>query len=245
MPVPTTDPRSAANKAQPASGAGSGGSVHLHSKPAGPTLPRTPEYAASQIGWECGNVQWRSDRHSRHANFWETVTSWTTVIVTLTAGISALSVFANSTVMASVFAAITALIAAINAGFNPSDRAKKHRDAARAYGHLERPLAELFYKLESYRQTEYHSQTAYDQETQSYHDAGFYQTVDFTVPSEDLGDIWLAFLKDRERIESIDETAPTLNSRDQAALMKEQRVDAALARDPSPASGPTSVAGQG
>jgi hypothetical protein len=109
--------------------------------------PNDPSCARQQISWEYQNVENQTYEHNWRANRWDTLASWQRVIVTLTASVSALSVFADSQIMATVFAAITALVTAVNVGFNPLEKAKSHRDAARAYGHLERPLAELLYVL--------------------------------------------------------------------------------------------------
>lgn len=113
------------------------------------TLPNDPDKAESVIGQEYSNVMGLSYEHSRRAGRWDLVASWLRVIVTLTASVSALSVFADSKVMAAVFATITALVSAVNAGFNPPEKAKANRDAARAYGHLMRPLYLLWYTLSS------------------------------------------------------------------------------------------------
>lgn len=113
------------------------------------TLPDDRDRAVVVIGQEYSNVEGLSYQHSRQAGKWDVLASWLRVVVTLTASVSALSVFADSKVMAAVFATITALVSAVNAGFNPPERAKAHRDAARAYGHLMRPLYLLWYTLSS------------------------------------------------------------------------------------------------
>lgn len=113
------------------------------------TLPSDPDSAESVIGQEYSNVAGLSYEHSKRAGRWDVLASWLRVIVTLTASVSALSVFADSKVMAAVFATITALVSAVNAGFNPTEKAKANRDAARAYGHLMRPLYLLWYTLSS------------------------------------------------------------------------------------------------
>jgi hypothetical protein len=174
------------------------------------TRPNDPGSASEQISTEYQNVEYRTDEHSWRAGNWDTLASWLRVIVTLTAGVSALSVFADSQIMAAIFAAITALVSAVNAGFNPPEKAKAHRDAARAYGHLERPLAELLYVLDEGRITEYVPQTGHDLNTGMTYDAGYYRTMQVKIPSERLSEVWTNFLKLRERIESIDESAPTL-----------------------------------
>ena len=62
--------------------------------------PRTMSYAQpqsstsmrEQITWEYDNVALRSDTHERNSRRWSTATSSITVVVTLTSGISALSI---------------------------------------------------------------------------------------------------------------------------------------------------------
>jgi len=188
--------------------------------------PNTAESLRHEIAWEAENIVWRTGRHEQLAYRWDSVVSWTRVVVTLTSGISAISIVGDSITVATVFAIITAAVAAVNAGFAPPETAKKHRDAARAYGHLERPLQELLVKLDSYFRIEYGveyvPETRYDSEAGAYYDAGYYKETPRKTgkdPDEaDLAPIWEAFSKLRERVETINDTAPGLSSSGPSAL---------------------------
>ncbi len=146
------------------------------------TLPGDRNSAELVIGQEYSNVGELDYEQSMRAGRWDLLASWLRVIVTLTASVSALSVFADSKVMAAVFATITALVSAVNAGFNPSERAKAHRDAARAYGHLMRPLYLLWYKLSS--STE--------------------------ISLERYSELWASFLELEQQVERVNESAPAV-----------------------------------
>jgi hypothetical protein len=161
------------------------------------------------IDWESFNVTVRSEAHARIATFWESVASWTRMTVSLTAGVSAISIFADNTVVAATFVVITALVTALNAGFSPSELAKKHRDASRGYGHLERPLADLAWALESSAETVYVPVTGHDQGAE--YDAGYY-TTDWSLSAEERDSIWREFVGMRERIEALNESAPPLST---------------------------------
>jgi hypothetical protein len=144
------------------------------------TLPGDRNSAEYVFGQEYSNVEGLSYEQSMRAGRWDLLASWLRVIVTLTASVSALSVFADSKVMAAVFATITALVSAVNAGFNPPERAKAHRDAARAYGHLMRPLYLLWYKL--------------------------YSSAE--ISPEKYSELWTSFLELEQQVERINESAP-------------------------------------
>jgi hypothetical protein len=174
------------------------------------TRPITPDSMRIQIKLEYEYVVLQSNEHQGQAIKWGTIGSWTRVVLTFTSGISALSIFAHSTVMAATFAAITVAVSALNAGFNPPETAKRHHDTARAYGHLTRPLSELLYKVDGWsKMKKYVPQ-------QRYHDRPA-ATRGTSGPSrpwlldEDMKGVWELFLKDRERIEAIDETAPDVD----------------------------------
>lgn len=172
--------------------------------------PNTPQSVREQIAWDADTMFHCTLHHDKLATRWEQVTSWTRTVVTLTSGISALTILADSITAATVFAIMTACIAALNAGFSPPDRAKAHRDAAREYGHLVRPLGELLYKLD---QTVYVSQSAHTSSGTAY-DAGFYAT--YQMSDRELRDVWECFGELRNRIEKVDDTAPGLTSLSQS-----------------------------
>jgi hypothetical protein len=52
------------------------------------TRPITPGSMRIQIEWEYGNVEWRSEEHQGRAIKWDTIGSWTRVVLTFTSGIS-------------------------------------------------------------------------------------------------------------------------------------------------------------
>ena len=159
------------------------------------TLPNDPDSARSQIAAEYATVRERSDEHTWRAANWDTLASWLRMIVTLTAGISALSVFADNNMVAAIFASITALVAAVNAGFNPPEKAKLHRDAARGYGRSVRPLHELLHALDTPRTA---GKRAHE---------GHVSTTDGIIRAEKLPAAWEDFLLHQEQIERIEESA--------------------------------------
>ena len=175
--------------------------------------PHTAEAVREQLTWECNNVSVRKERHENRADRWDAIAAWTRGIVTLTAGISALSIVTDNLVLATVFSITTAVVAAINAAVEPPETAKKHRQAARAYGRLERPLGELLFKFESYYEPEYVPQTGYDPVSQTHYDAGYYRATGRGPTVEDLTEMWSDFRAIREKIEEIDERAPSLRIR--------------------------------
>jgi hypothetical protein len=128
--------------------------------------------------------------------------------VTLTAGISALSVFADNQIIAAVFAAITALVSAVNAGFNPPEKAKIHRETAHDYRHLNWHLEDLLHVLSP--PIEYISTTITNSETPGImHPRSCLQAQD-AIPLERFSAVWAGFLKLREQVERIDEKAPVI-----------------------------------
>ena len=124
--------------------------------------------------------------------------------------IRCLAIFAGNTTATIVFTCITAAVSALNAGFDPPSRAKRHGDASRAYNHLLRPLSELGYKLYSLYTLEYVPETIYAPDG-SYREVWRWQQTGAPDKAE-VEAVWAGFVKLRERIESIDETAPSLTS---------------------------------
>jgi hypothetical protein len=186
---------------------GSGPGVDLGGKKpgegGGKGQPRTPEELYARIQGEEANVRWRYDRHDVAASRWNSVAGWTKLIIAFSAGVSTISLFANSDVLATTFAIVTALIAALNAAFNPAEAANAHREAARAYGRLRRPLAQLGDEVG----LEYVEEFTTDPTTGEQYDAGSYRN---RLPA-DKGRLWSDFLDQQERIEAIEERAPAFS----------------------------------
>ena len=170
------------------------------------TQPNNPISVRQQIEAEQMLVAWRNFRHSSLAARWEAAASWTRVVVTLTSGISALSVLADSTAMATVFAVVTAAVAALNAGFNPSESAKKHRDSAREYGHLIGPLRQLVFKMDEFYGFQ-KLETLYDSTQGVYYEAPMEYSP---AEKEELRDVWDAYCAIRAKIETIADSEPSL-----------------------------------
>lgn len=186
------------------------------------TEPANPDVMRAQIETARRDVTQRAFNHDRAGGRYEAFARWLRLLVTLASGVSALTVIADSGEAATIFALLTALFAAINAGFSPPETAKAHRDAARGYARLRRPIEELRYRLDSYYHYEarYVPQVGHTSDGQEY-DAGYYDGYVRTGrgPSKtDRDQIWAAFMKCLDQREAVDENAPWLRSNRQGGV---------------------------
>jgi hypothetical protein len=190
----------------------SSGNPQAKSRAHAPYRPHTADAIHRQLYADWQDVEWRADCHDVLAARWDLVSSVTKMTLAATAAVSALTVVADSLGWATVFAVITAFGTALNAGFSPTRRATRHSDSSRAYHHLNRPLDELLFLYESCFGIEYIPQTGYaNNEYYGYTDDRHYRTT--RTPSEsDLTRIWDGLKDIRQRIETIDEAAPSLAS---------------------------------
>jgi hypothetical protein len=146
-------------------------------------------------------------RHEVLAGRWSFVAGWTRLIVALAASLSTISVLANDEVAALVFSLSTAVVAALNAAFDPADAAKAHRTAAAAFSHAFRELDDMLYVFDGSQEgTKYVARTEYDSDGQPY-EAGYYVPTS-TLLDEDLDQLWSRFMESKAVIESAEETSP-------------------------------------
>jgi hypothetical protein len=190
----------------------SGGGVPAKPPTHAPYRPHTADAIHRQLYADWQDVEWRADCHDVRAARWDFVSSITKMTLAVTAAVSALTVVADSLGWATFFAIVTAFGTALNAGFSPTRKATQHSDSARAYHHLNRPLDELLFLYESCFGIEYLPQTGYaNDEYYGYYDSRYYRITQTPSPS-DLTKIWDGLKDVRQRIESIDEAAPSLAS---------------------------------
>lgn len=145
---------------------------------------------------EYQNVKSRSERHAKEAQKWHRIARGTRFVVAFAAALSTVSIFAENTVAAAVFAIVTAAGSALDIAFAPGDKTIAHAEAAKGYGHHIRPLSQLIGTEEG----EYVERPTYDYETGQSYDAGYYKWSDKTSI-----EIWKRFRAIRDEIEKVDE----------------------------------------
>ncbi|WP_298460476.1 hypothetical protein [uncultured Cellulomonas sp.] len=94
-----------------------------------------------------------------------------------------MSLFANNDALTAVFAVTTAVVSALNAAWDPTERARKHRRAASDLMRLEGPLNDVCRAGWQSIQTRYVAVPGVDQKTGAQYDAGYYTDVDL-APAE-------------------------------------------------------------
>lgn len=110
----------------------------------GTGLPPTTGQELRQRARAAFDSAWSSgERHIVLASRWDAVDTWARLLVALAASLSALSLVASNEVLTAVFAFATAICSALNAAWDPAQRVARHRRAARAYAHVERPLGAM------------------------------------------------------------------------------------------------------
>lgn len=85
----------------------------------------------------------KADAHDIRAGRWDVVAKWARLVVALTAAVSTIALIADNVALTMAFSITTAIIAAINAAFNPPDTSAKHRQATKEYVLLARRLSLL------------------------------------------------------------------------------------------------------
>lgn len=127
--------------------------------------------------------------YTRSGDGWASVDSWSRLVVAFTATLGTVTIFANNENWAAVFAVVTALVAGLNAAFNPPERARLHRELAKSYAAQTRPLEELVSILESRR-------------TMTGIPAGAFS-------DEQLRGLWARYLDIQSLLDRIDQRAPS------------------------------------
>lgn len=87
----------------------------------------------SQVTWQLGVLEARIEAHRARARSWDIGAKLIAFVLTVTAGVSALTIVADHVAVATAFAVVTAVFTAANSVFGPAETAKQHRDAAAAY----------------------------------------------------------------------------------------------------------------
>lgn len=95
-------------------------------------------------------VKETSEAHSILASWWDVVAKWTRLVVAFTAALSAVSLVADNAISTTTFTVLTALIAALNAAFNPPETSAKHRLSAKEYHLISRRFELLWRKVNEY-----------------------------------------------------------------------------------------------
>jgi hypothetical protein len=112
----------------------------------------------------------------------------------LAAAVSSVSLVADNLLVTTIFSVLTAIVAALNAAFSPSDRSMAHRQAAKAYLKAVRDLDLLWRRLNPWGP-----------------EGGLAIPPDDNGPTEDLTAIFRMFLQLRDALESADDRAPAIN----------------------------------
>ncbi len=162
------------------------------SKPAEPATielkPLSQNQLADAIETDFRYTREKADAHDIRAGRWDVVAKWARLVVALTAAVSAISLIADNAALTMAFSITTAIIAAINAAFNPPDTSAKHRQAAKEYVLLARRLGLLSRRV-----------------TRSL-------PAGSTLPETDLAPVYQVYMQYRLDLEQADERAPALNT---------------------------------
>jgi hypothetical protein len=86
-----------------------------------------------QASWQLGVLEARIEAHRKRARTWDVGAKVIAYVLTLTAGISALTIVTDHEAVAVTFAIVTAVFTAANTAFGPAETAKQHRAAASEY----------------------------------------------------------------------------------------------------------------
>lgn len=156
------------------------------------------------------HVKDRALSHEVRAARWDVLAAWARLIVALSAAVSSISLLADNTVVTTAFSVLTAVVAGLNAAFNPSDSASQHRRAAKEYQLIRRRLDLLWRQIRP--------EGPDDGPSHRY-------STGPTFQEEDLGSLFEIFLDYRAQIEAADERAPAINrlSRDRPSRHKSVR----------------------
>ena len=149
------------------------------------------------IGHDFKYVKQRAGSHELRAGRWNTVSSWSRLIVAFSAAISSVSLLADNPAVTAVFSIATAVVAALTAAFNPPDTATQHRQSAKDYALKVRRLDLLWRRLQPFG-----SDTEYVEGGR--HPGG-------SISDEALGVIYNMYLQCRSDIEASDDRAPAIN----------------------------------
>jgi hypothetical protein len=199
--------------------------VVAESEPDGAALqPASLLTVAREVRQEAQDVDGAWRYHLGRAKKWDRVAALTRLLIALVSGVSAITAVADDTRVAVGFAILTALIAAINAGYSPAELAKRHREAAVGYGTFRRALNEYSWKLAD----------QLDEPRMAYASAEDAEATRKQRATE-LRAAWLAFRGLRQEISQIDAAAPSVYvDRSQDALdALGQAINAAENREPA------------
>jgi hypothetical protein len=131
----------------------------------------------------------RAELHEVRAGRWDLTARWARFIVAMTAAISTLSLIADNIIVTTIFSIITAVIAAINAAFDPSATSALHRQSAKEYQLLSRKLGWLSRRLDPYA-------TPFSKKQ---------------IDTSDLETIYRTYLEHRIEVDAANERAPAIN----------------------------------
>lgn len=152
---------------------------------------------------------WTNERYQVLASRWALLDSWLRLVVALAAALSALSLFADNAEVTAVFAVVTAVVSALNAAWNPAERAKTHRVAAQRYGHMERPFGSMLSALHSRLRTVYGRHRTIDPDNGQVTQRVEYFQRELT--KSELERYWTELNALVDKLEKIDDEAPPLN----------------------------------
>lgn len=115
--------------------------------------PLSMETLDSAVQADFDLIKELSEAHSVLASRWDVLAKWARLVVALTAALSAVSLVGDNDEITNIFSILTALIAAMNAAFNPPETSAKHRLSAKEFLLLSRKLELLWRRIEPYRWT--------------------------------------------------------------------------------------------
>lgn len=150
-----------------------------------------------------------TDRHNILASRWNIVDTWTRLAVTLSASLSALSLFTKDSPMTIAFALTTAIVSALNTAWDPAQRSTQHRRASMIFRHQLVALSALAQAVRSgFNQGSYVTETITGPRTGDTYDTARYvpnmTRQEFTEYSTEL------IRHEQEFLETVD-SAPPIN----------------------------------
>lgn len=171
--------------------------------------PRTAWQLEYRTKSDYSYVAFAADWHDLRSNRWAVVDTWIRLVVAVSASFSALSLFAQNAIATGILATATALVSALNAAVDPSQRATRHRKAAKDYRHHIRLLSGLVGNIDSILETKYQAQLHTDPTTGEVRDEGYYYQGEMSEQDRIALTDELMALEDG--LETVDDASPPIS----------------------------------